>query len=86
MINKTAVKISDVVYRNIGGTSASKVAVEFDCSKSIPCQGIVLKDINLVGAGGEATESSCKNVHGTAQGKIYIGGPHMVRRVDFKKT
>ncbi|KAL5976939.1 hypothetical protein ACLOJK_021276 [Asimina triloba] len=68
---KSAVEISNVVYKNIEGTSASKVAVEFDCSESIPCKEIVLEDINLVGAGGEDTESSCKNVQGTAQGKVY---------------
>ncbi|KAI4383000.1 hypothetical protein MLD38_008886 [Melastoma candidum] len=43
----SAVKVSDVVYRNIRGTSATKVAINFDCSKTHPCTGILLQDIDL---------------------------------------
>ncbi|RWR72668.1 Polygalacturonase [Cinnamomum micranthum f. kanehirae] len=69
---ESAVKISNVAYMNISGTSASEVAVKFDCSKSSPCQGILLKNINLVGNGGKETTMSCSNiVQGTTEGKVY---------------
>ncbi|KAJ4725283.1 putative Pectin lyase-like superfamily protein [Melia azedarach] len=64
------VKISDVRFRNIRGTSGTKVAVNLQCSKGIPCEKIELRDINLayIGAGGPAI-SSCSNVHGVAYGQ-----------------
>ncbi|KAB1224824.1 Polygalacturonase [Morella rubra] len=44
----SAVQVSGVVYKNITGTSASEEAVKFYCSKTIPCHGISLEEINLV--------------------------------------
>nr|GEW62625.1 pectin lyase-like superfamily protein [Tanacetum cinerariifolium] len=43
----SGVKISNVRYQNVHGTSATKVAVRFDCSKKIPCRGITMQDVNL---------------------------------------
>lgn len=43
----SAVRVSNVLYKNIRGTSASSVAMKFDCSKSFPCQGIFLQDVAL---------------------------------------
>ncbi|XP_047311597.1 probable polygalacturonase At1g80170 [Impatiens glandulifera] len=46
--NKTsAVEISQILYRNISGTSKNEKAMKFACSDSIPCQHIVLNNINL---------------------------------------
>ena len=39
--------ISNVVYSNIKGTSNSEVALTFDCSDHFPCQGILLRNVNL---------------------------------------
>ncbi|KAL5744006.1 hypothetical protein ACOSP7_026869 [Xanthoceras sorbifolium] len=59
----SAVEVKNVVYQNIKGTSASKVAVKFDCSKKYPCEGIVLENINLEAeSSGGAVEASCNNV------------------------
>ncbi|KAK8937899.1 hypothetical protein KSP40_PGU014682 [Platanthera guangdongensis] len=58
---KSAVSISGVTYENIRGTSASKVAVNFSCSRALPCQKIKMENIKLVGEGGESTESLCRN-------------------------
>lgn len=72
ILQESAVKVSNVAYMNIRGTSASEVAVKFDCSKSSPCQGILLENINLVGNGGKETTMSCSNiVQGTTEGKVY---------------
>ncbi|GMY32934.1 polygalacturonase-like [Fagus crenata] len=43
----SGVKISQVTYRNIRGTSGTPEAVTFDCSPSSPCSGIKLQDIKL---------------------------------------
>ncbi|XP_021283061.1 polygalacturonase-like [Herrania umbratica] len=69
-----AVQVQNVVYQNIEGTSASDVAIYFDCSKSHPCQGITLQDVNLTGEeGGEATTATCNNVQTTMIGNVSPG-------------
>lgn len=61
-------QIEDVRYEDIRGTSSSKVGVNFDCSQVVPCQGIVMKNINMtLNDGGEVT-SKCYNVIGSAFG------------------
>ncbi|KAH9679301.1 Pectin lyase-like superfamily protein [Citrus sinensis] len=66
------VKISNVRFRNIRGTSLTKEAVRIICSKEIPCQNVEIGDINLVYNGiddkGPAI-SSCSNVKPTLVGK-----------------
>ncbi|CAK9184875.1 unnamed protein product [Ilex paraguariensis] len=69
----SAVQVKNVVYQNIKGTSASDVAMKFDCSKSFPCQGIVLQNINLVKEGGGASEAQCNSVSLTKMGTV---SPH----------
>lgn len=61
------VKISDVKYQDIHGSSATEVAVKFDCSKKYPCSGIKLQDIKLTYKN-QAAQASCSNVGGTASG------------------
>ncbi|XP_065628573.1 exopolygalacturonase [Quercus suber] len=55
------VQIQDVKYINIRGTSSSKLAVTFDCSKSKPCENIELNDINLTYKSVGHAASSCSN-------------------------
>ena len=62
-------KISEVTYRNIQGTSATAEAVTFDCSPSSPCRGIKLQDIKLT-YNNRAAISSCKNIGGTSSGVL----------------
>ncbi|KAL6532896.1 Polygalacturonase 1 [Orobanche gracilis] len=59
----SAVQVKNVVYKNINGTSVSKAAIDFSCSKSYPCRGVVLQNVNLVGADGEKSEAVCDNVN-----------------------
>lgn len=40
-------KISDVHFKNIRGTSATTEVVTFACSPALPCEGIEVADINL---------------------------------------
>ncbi|XP_050227448.1 polygalacturonase-like [Mercurialis annua] len=62
---KSAVEVKNVVYKNIKGTSESEVAIKFDCSKSFPCEGIVLEDVSLARVGGDDDQPNaiCNNVH-----------------------
>ncbi|OIW05217.1 hypothetical protein TanjilG_14770 [Lupinus angustifolius] len=59
---KSAVQIKNVLYQNISGTSASDVAVKFDCSESFPCKEIIMQNIDLQGEEGKYVEASCNNV------------------------
>ncbi|CAK9135068.1 unnamed protein product [Ilex paraguariensis] len=59
------VKISDVHFTNIRGTSVSKVAVSLSCSSSVPCEDVELADIDLTFSGLESKgsfSSLCANV------------------------
>ena len=71
----SAVKLSNIVYQNIRGTSASEVAIKFDCSKTVPCKGIYLQDVILTpedhGGGGSSTIATCENVRYVHRGKFF---------------
>ncbi|KAL2945322.1 hypothetical protein RDABS01_006080, partial [Bienertia sinuspersici] len=41
------VKVSDVHFRNIRGTSATSELVTFACSSALPCEGIEVADVSL---------------------------------------
>ncbi|GFY96227.1 polygalacturonase ADPG2-like protein [Actinidia rufa] len=69
----SAVQVKNIVYQNIKGTSASDVAVTFDCSKRFPCQGIVLEGVDLEREGGAAAKALCNNVKLSETGVV---SPH----------
>ncbi|OMO51485.1 Glycoside hydrolase, family 28, partial [Corchorus olitorius] len=57
------VKLSDIYFKNIKGTSSSAVAVALECSKGIPCQDIYLEDVHLdLASGKKQATATCKNV------------------------
>lgn len=67
-----AVKISDVTYNHILGTSNGETAVAFSCSTSTPCKNIIMKDIHLGHVKPEKkTSSYCSNVRGTADPGVF---------------
>ncbi|WCJ21829.1 Pectin lyase-like superfamily protein [Euphorbia peplus] len=63
----SGVKISQITYRNIQGTSTTQQAVIFECSKANPCKAIKLQDIKLTYMN-KAASSSCKNIDGSSSG------------------
>ncbi|KAL2248810.1 UNVERIFIED_CONTAM: Polygalacturonase [Sesamum indicum] len=65
----SGVKISDITYQDVRGTSATEVAVKFDCSKSNPCTGITLDKVNLTCRDKPAI-ASCAYAGGTASGDV----------------
>ncbi|KAK7362481.1 hypothetical protein VNO77_04596 [Canavalia gladiata] len=65
----SGVKISDVTYEDIHGTSATQVAVKFDCSSKYPCSGIRLEDVKLTYRNQPAI-ASCSHAGGAALGSV----------------
>ncbi|XP_021280675.1 polygalacturonase [Herrania umbratica] len=66
----SAVQVSNVLYQNIRGTSASNVALKFDCSQTFPCRGIFLQNVALTPQEEDIAEASCSNVRLSYQGKV----------------
>ncbi|WCJ21836.1 Pectin lyase-like superfamily protein [Euphorbia peplus] len=66
---ESGVKISNVKYQDIHGSSATEVAVKLDCSKKYPCSGINLEDIKLTYKN-QPAEASCSYAAGTASGYL----------------
>ena len=63
------VKISNVGFKDIRGTSSTQEAVKFICSKSVPCQQVVVADIDLTYKGSGSATSTCVNVRPAVSGK-----------------
>ncbi|OWM78098.1 hypothetical protein CDL15_Pgr018667 [Punica granatum] len=70
-LSASRVKVHDVHFRNIRGTSASLVAVSLACSSLFPCEGIELADIDLSYTGRKPLpiSASCTNAKPTFSGK-----------------
>ncbi|KMZ66413.1 Polygalacturonase, family GH28 [Zostera marina] len=57
------VKITDIKFSNIKGTSTLPVAIKLLCSKSNPCTGLSFEKIQLKNkVGGAVANSTCENV------------------------
>ncbi|CAK7324131.1 unnamed protein product [Dovyalis caffra] len=69
----SGVKISDVAYIGIRGTSATPVAISLNCSSSNPCTGLKLQNVDLNYLKGRA-QSSCANANGQAVGQVQPQG------------
>nr|GMD67501.1 polygalacturonase QRT2-like [Ipomoea batatas] len=66
-----AVRVSNVIYRNIRGTSARELAIRFECSKTVPCKGILLENVNLIGEDKGVVKAECSNVKYANIGHVF---------------
>ncbi|CAH8361492.1 unnamed protein product [Eruca vesicaria subsp. sativa] len=66
----SAVKISQIMYRNIIGTTKSEKAIKFACSDAVPCSHIVLNNVILEGKDGQV-EAYCNSAEGFGYGVIH---------------
>ncbi|PIA47669.1 hypothetical protein AQUCO_01400345v1 [Aquilegia coerulea] len=66
---ESGIKISQVTYRNIQGSSASQVAMKFDCSRTNPCTDIKLQTVKLTYQN-TAAKSTCLNAKGASTGSV----------------
>ncbi|XP_073137344.1 probable polygalacturonase At3g15720 [Henckelia pumila] len=61
-IQKSAVKVSDVKYVRLSGTSMSKGAtINFSCSQTVPCTDILIEDVHIVPIDQEPPSVQCIN-------------------------
>ncbi|XP_004287324.1 PREDICTED: probable polygalacturonase At1g80170 isoform X1 [Fragaria vesca subsp. vesca] len=68
----TGVHISDVSFKNFYGTSSTNIAINLNCSLSVPCTEILMKSIYLRSAiAGQNVTSSCRNAYGIAFGVVH---------------
>ncbi|CAN6291412.1 unnamed protein product [Urochloa humidicola] len=68
---RSAVEVSNVVFRNIRGTTITKDAINLKCSKNVPCHGITLQNIDLkMQSGKGAAESTCQNAKWRKSGTV----------------
>ncbi|KAL1196693.1 hypothetical protein V5N11_004394 [Cardamine amara subsp. amara] len=70
------VAISDVLFKNIRGTTITKDIVQIECSKSVPCQGVNVVDVNLNFVGKASEKSSSGGALGSLcdNAKVIFGG------------
>ncbi|KAK6781363.1 hypothetical protein RDI58_023547 [Solanum bulbocastanum] len=66
----SAVEISEVLYRNVSGTTKSKKAMKFACSDTVPCSHITLDNVNLEARDGTA-EVYCNSATGIIAGYVH---------------
>ncbi|CAN4119929.1 unnamed protein product [Withania somnifera] len=63
----SAVKVSNVTYKKIYGTTSSKVAINMNCSNSTGCSNVEMENINITSVvPGEKMFVSCNNARGKA--------------------
>jgi polygalacturonase len=68
---ESAVEISNIVFKNIRGTTTSRDAIKLSCSKNALCSDIALENIELKLEGGDGdTESTCQNVKWRKSGNV----------------
>ncbi|KAL5703779.1 endo-polygalacturonase [Ranunculus cassubicifolius] len=66
---ESGIKISQVTYRNIRGSSATQVAMSFDCSRTNPCKGIKLQTVKLTYRN-QIAKSTCHNADTMSTGSV----------------
>ncbi|XP_021839041.2 polygalacturonase-like [Spinacia oleracea] len=69
----SGVRVSNVTYKDIRGSSATPIAVKLDCSSKYHCSGITMEDINL-SHNNKPSSSSCTNSVGTTFGVVQPNG------------
>ncbi|CAO2838302.1 unnamed protein product [Amaranthus hypochondriacus] len=66
----SGVKISDVTYQDIHGTSATEVAVKFDCSAVNHCQNLKLDNVKLSFNKKQPAKATCAYAEGSTRGLV----------------
>ncbi|GFY96981.1 pectin lyase-like superfamily protein [Actinidia rufa] len=66
-----AVKVENISFVAIKGTSATEEAMRFACSDSFPCESLYLQDVQIVSYFGGYTSAFCWKALGSFSGLIY---------------
>ncbi|KAG0459750.1 hypothetical protein HPP92_022878 [Vanilla planifolia] len=67
----SAVKVENVAFIDIKGTSATEEAIKLACSDSYPCKKILLKNIELSSYSGGDAAAYCWKASGFSSGEVY---------------
>lgn len=70
LMQTLAVKVKNISFIHIKGTSATEEAIKFACSDTFPCESLYLEDIQLLSYTGEDSTSFCWEAHGTSWGLV----------------
>lgn len=65
-----AVKVENISFTHIKGTSATEEAIRFACSDDSPCEGLYLEDVQLLPSTGEIARSFCWEAQGSSLGIV----------------
>ncbi|XP_058099864.1 probable polygalacturonase At1g80170 [Magnolia sinica] len=75
----SAVKVSNITYNRIFGTSQRSNAINFACSKTVACTNIFMSNIGIDSIGdNELTTSFCQNAYGIIRGQVIPNVPCLV--------
>ncbi|BBN68173.1 Pectin lyase-like superfamily protein, partial [Prunus dulcis] len=66
----SAVKVENISFVHVKGTSATEEAISFACSDDSPCEGLYLEDIQLQSSIGGITRSLCWAAQGSSSGSV----------------
>ncbi|XP_059303575.1 probable polygalacturonase At1g80170 isoform X1 [Lycium ferocissimum] len=70
--NKTSnIRIDNISFVGIKGTSATEKAITIACSDSCPCRKLYLEDVQLTSLSGDPTTSFCWEAYGSTSGLNY---------------
>lgn len=74
-------KVSNVTFREIVGTSKRETAVKLNCSATVPCENILMDNIYLLSRHGKDASSYCTNANGIARGNIVPNIPCIISQI-----
>ncbi|KAI4308457.1 hypothetical protein L6164_031534 [Bauhinia variegata] len=63
------IKISKITFKDIGGTSATKEGITLICSRGVPCENVLLSNVDLQ-FNGKPAAAKCANIKPIMQGKV----------------
>ncbi|XP_044477726.1 exopolygalacturonase-like [Mangifera indica] len=66
------VKLSDISFKNIKGTSSTPLLMKLVCSSGIPCEAVEVADIDIKYTGVGPTQAQCTNVKPTISGVMSL--------------
>ncbi|TKY72346.1 Polygalacturonase protein [Spatholobus suberectus] len=69
-LQSSGIKISDVSYKDIHGTSATRLAVKCDCSSENPCERISWRMCSSLTRTKLGAQALCNHAGGTALGIV----------------
>lgn len=74
------------MFKNIKGTSFTQTAIKLKCSKTVPCKGIQMENVNIRHEGGLTVKALCTNVKYTTKGVLFPKCPSEPHPLTFLRN